>query len=41
MNEFSDNSARIPQKPTITIEKLIIKDGESIHLKKIKSPPVK
>jgi hypothetical protein len=34
LDEFNENSARNPQIPSVTVEKLIIKDGESIHMKK-------
>jgi hypothetical protein len=33
MDEFAQDSQRNPRAPAITIEKLIIKDGESIHMK--------
>jgi hypothetical protein len=38
MDEFAEDSMRNPRIPAITIEKLIIKDGESIHMKKRQSP---
>jgi hypothetical protein len=38
LDEFNEDSARNPQVPSVTVEKLIIKDGESIHVKKQRSP---
>jgi hypothetical protein len=38
MDEFHQDSQRNPRVPAITIEKLIVKDGEQIHVKKMKSP---
>lgn len=33
LDEFNENSARNPQVPSISIEKLVIKDGKPVHLK--------
>ena len=33
LDEFNQNSARNPQVPSISIEKLVIKDGKPVNLK--------
>jgi hypothetical protein len=35
MDEFGQDSYRNSRAPAITIEKLIVKDGETIHMKKM------
>lgn len=37
-NEFNDESAQKKKRPAVSIEKMIIKDGETIHLNRAHSP---
>ena len=38
MNEFNEESAQKRKRPAVSIEKMIIKDGETIHLNRPHSP---
>lgn len=37
-NEFNEESAQKKKRPAVSIEKMIIKDGETIHLNRAQSP---
>lgn len=37
-NEFNEESAQKRKRPAVSIEKMIIKDGETIHLHRPYSP---
>ena len=38
INEFNEESAQKRKRPAVSIEKMIIKDGETIHLNRPPSP---
>ena len=38
LNEFNDDSAQKKKRPAVSIEKMVIKDGETIHLNWPHSP---